>query len=94
MSWYHIYIGEPHTSFSRSGEFNEAMNALGLARGNSGAAIYVFHDHQTGGDHYYFTPGAKAAALTFAASSCNRPARQALGVFFAGDSKLLFSLYP
>lgn len=94
MSWYYVYIDDPQVSFVRSGEFCDAMNTLGLAAHGSGAAIYVFHDHQTGGDHYYFSPSAQAVALSFGLSSNVKPAQQALGVFLAGDPQLLRSLYP
>ena len=94
MTWHRVYIDDPQDSFVRSGAFTDAMFALGLARHGSGAAIYVFHDHRTGGDHYYFAPGAQAVALTFGAQTCNKPAQQALGVFLVGDPQLLLSLYP
>lgn len=94
VTWYYLYIDDPQASFLRSGEFTTAMNALGLGSDGSNAAIYAAFDWQTGGVHYYFTPGASAVALMFAARPWNIPSRQALGDLLVGDTKLVERLYP
>ena len=94
MTWHHKYIDDPTEAFNESGEYIARMDILYLVPGTKDAAIYSRLDKQSGGMHYYFTPGAGAIAMTFKATPCEKPLQADVGALLIGDHNLLEHLYP
>lgn len=90
--WHYLYIEEPNTALAESRKFMEAIFALIAATGNNYVAVFSRLD-KTGGVHYYFTPPAKAVAVAYGASPCERPSKQEAGGLLVGDQTLLDRLF-
>jgi hypothetical protein len=91
--WYYLYIDDPNTAFVESSKFMEAILALMATSGNNDTAVFSRLDKHKGGVHYYFTPSAKAVAVAYGASPCEKPSTQEVGGLLAGEQTVIDRLF-
>lgn len=89
--WHHLFE-ETQTS-ELSDSIHKTMFALLAVTWNLNAAAFSRFDPNTGGVHYYFSPGAENIAKVHGAIACEKPSLKEAGGLFHGDQTVMKRLW-